>query len=159
VYWSIYRDLALRLGDMMSVKIIFRLEQDSDGYPPVEYEGIWAEHQGGKLYAIDNIPFFTRAATLGDIIEADVRDNEYIYLRTVTPSANSLLRVVYYDPKEIAIIRTTLEQLGCSSELNDVHHLISVNIPQGVALDTVQAFLAGGFQSDRWDYEEAMIRH
>jgi len=50
--------------------ILFELEQDEDGYPPAELEGVWAIEFADGGYKIDNIPFFTRQATLGDIVEA-----------------------------------------------------------------------------------------
>ena len=48
------------------VKILFQLTQDEDGYPPIQVEGVWAlsAPDGADGYLIDNVPFFTRDATL-----------------------------------------------------------------------------------------------
>ncbi len=40
------------------VKIVFELQQDEDGYPPVTRESLWATPTDGGLYRLDNIPFF-----------------------------------------------------------------------------------------------------
>jgi hypothetical protein len=139
-------------------KILFRLIQDDDGYPPVSFEGVWAIHQGGDRFEIDNIPFFTREVTLGDVVEAIERGGELDYVRMVEQSGNSLIRIVYYDGSDPAALRKELEQLGCSTEWNSDHQLIAVNVPLEVKLSNVQEFLQEGFNQDRWDYEEAVIR-
>jgi hypothetical protein len=143
----------------MSAKIVFQLEQDEDGYPPAGYEGVWANWLVGNQYVLDNIPFFIRDATLGDTVETEQRDDELFYVRTIAESGNSLFRVVYYAQDDIEELRAGLEELGCLTELNGVHCLISINIPPEARLQAVQAFLHEGFQLKRWDYEEAIIRH
>jgi Domain of unknown function (DUF4265) len=142
----------------MHRKIVFRLEQDADGYPPVAYEGIWAIYQEGNRYVIDNTPFFTREATLGDIVEAARRDDELVYVRTLAQSDNSLIRVVYYETTDPTMLRKDLEQIGCSTEWDSDHQLIAINVPPEVKLNDIQEFLQNGFDQDRWDYEEAIMR-
>jgi len=143
---------------LMHSKIVFRLEQDADGYPPVAYEGIWAIYQEGSRYLIDNIPFFTREATVGDSVEANNRDGELIYVRTLTQSGNSLIRIVYYEGTDPAILRKDLEHIGCSTEWDGDHQLIAINVPPEVMLNDIQEFLQTGFDQDRWDYEEVILR-
>jgi hypothetical protein len=41
-------------------RVRFRLEQDEDGWPPAESEGLWAVPLGGNAYRIDNTPWFAR---------------------------------------------------------------------------------------------------
>src|SRR5574337_180249 len=53
------------------VKIFFHLQQDEDGYPEVSAESVWAKPTGAAdEYIVDNIPFFTRDATIGDTLKA-----------------------------------------------------------------------------------------
>lgn len=143
----------------MPTKIIFRLHQDADGYPPVAYEGIWAEPDNHGHYIIDNIPFFTHDATLGDVVQADSYDGELWFTRLIEATPSSLIRVVYYSDAVLTQIRSTLHDLGCETEWDAIHHLIAVHIPTAVSLTDVQAFLAKGFQAEEWDYEEAILRH
>ncbi len=140
-------------------RVTFALDQDEDGYPPVAHESAWAVDLGDGRFLIDSIPFFARAATLGDTITAHEEGGALQYSATLARSGNSLLRVVYFDGTEPAEIRSPLSNLGCSTELNAAHHLIAVSVPAEVRLEDVRACLAAGFASGRWDYEEAILRH
>jgi hypothetical protein len=140
-------------------KVVFTLEQDEDGYPPVAYESAWVADLGDGRFLIDSIPFFAREATLGDTIAAADDNGELRYSGTIERSKNSLFRVVYFDGTDPSEIRRVLSSLGCSTELNDVHRLIAVNVPREVRLEDVRAYLETGFSSGRWDYEEAILRH
>lgn len=140
----------------MHKKIVFPLEQDDDGYPPVNYERLWAEELPEGGFKVDNIPFFSREVALGDCIEATEEEGELRFERLVEESENSLIRVVYFDGTDPREIRRELDQLGCKTELDQDHTLIAVNVPKDVSLAAVQAFLATG--GERWDYEEAILR-
>ena len=48
-------------------KVLFRLQQDADGYPPASVEGLWAKATEGG-YEVDNIPFYVYGIAPGDII-------------------------------------------------------------------------------------------
>ena len=48
-------------GDQKYEKIMFRLAKDPDGYPPDDWETLWAYEVEPGLYSIDNVPFFARA--------------------------------------------------------------------------------------------------
>ncbi len=151
------RSPIIRLN-MAHYKILFRLEQDEDGYPPVDVEGIWAESDDESVFVIDNIPFFTREATLGDSIEAVKENGELFYLRTRSKSSNSLIRVILFDGNDPTDLRNELLNLGCSTELSHLNALIAVNVPIEVRIDSVRALLQKGCEEDHWDYEEAILR-
>ena len=77
------------------VKIHFQLEQDEDGYPPVAVESVWAQPAGQTgEYIVDNVPFFTRDATIGDTVRVREDDGNLWFERVVARSTNSLVRVV-----------------------------------------------------------------
>jgi len=44
------------------VRITFKLQPDEDGYPPSDYERLWAVPLSNGRYQIDNIPFFRSVA-------------------------------------------------------------------------------------------------
>jgi hypothetical protein len=142
---------------VMHKRILFEIEQDEYGFPPVGAETVWAIELGGNKFKIDNIPFFARAATLGDVVEANEIDGMLRYKKTISRSGNSLIRIVYYpgtDPKPLV---TELEKLGCEAELDGHDHLIAVSVPPHVPLESVQAFLQQGSEMDRFGYEEAIL--
>ena len=54
-------------GEPKRVKVLFRLEKDEDGYPPVEVESLWGIVRLDGVEP-DNTPFFARGVALGDIV-------------------------------------------------------------------------------------------
>jgi Domain of unknown function (DUF4265) len=123
------------------------------------HESAWVVDLGEGHFLIDSIPFFAREGTLGDTITAAEENGELRYAETIERSGNSLFRVVYFKGIDPSEIRRALASLGCSTELNDVHRLIAVNVPAEVRLEDVRAYLEPGCTSGRWDYEEAILRH
>ena len=106
----------------------------------------------------DNIPFFTRQATLGDTIEVLCTDGECFYAATREASTNSLVRVVLFDGHPAALVRSELLRLGCDSELSHLNSLISVNVPATVDIAVIRHFLDAGCTNGLWDYEEPILR-
>lgn len=138
-------------------RIFFALEQDEDGYPPVGEESVWGREEGEGLFVIENIPFFAREATIGDVVKAEEDDGVLRYKATVRHSGNSLIRVLYYegtDPKEA---QEELERLGCETELLPDFRLIAVNVPPDVSLLAVQALLQRNSKEGKWGYEEPLL--
>lgn len=143
----------------MHVKILFWLTKDDDGYPPMEIEGVWAAETGDGGYEIDNIPFFARQATVGDIVEAGSVDGQLFYERTRLRSKHSLMRVVLFDGRDPSPLRADLARLGCSTEQSHLAPLIAVDVPPSVRIDDVRAILDDGCEKGFWDYEEPILRH
>jgi len=84
---------------MSKHKIIFYLEQDEDGYPGFGSETVWAsDAEATGTYVTDNIPFFAKQATLGDIVMASRTEAGLVFENVITRSANSLIRVIVYNP-------------------------------------------------------------
>lgn len=139
-------------------KIIFRLEQDEEGYPPVGVESVWAIEADDGDFIIDNIPFFTRQATLGDVVEVKRMGEELLYISTRERSGNSLLRVVFFEGHDPSKLRSDLAKLGCSTEQSHLRSLIAVNVPPTVQIDEVRTLLDEGCSNGCWDYEEPILR-
>lgn len=146
------------MSDTTQYKILFALQPDEDGFPPYSCESVWAIKRDDGRYEVDNIPFFIRDATLGDIIEAAEEDDELWFTHLVTPSLNSLIRVIYFDGDTYETIRQSLEGMGCEVEHFDEICLLSVHIPNEVSLAAVQSYLQKGFHNNLLDYQEAILR-
>jgi hypothetical protein len=142
----------------METKMHFQLRPDADGWPPVAVESVWVTALDDGCFAVGNIPVFAVEATLDDIVEAEWNGAELRYKATVRASGNSLLRVIYAKGSDPAGVRGGLTALGCSTELDDRHGIVAVNVPPHVDLVSVQDFLARGAREDKWDYEEALLR-
>lgn len=139
-------------------KVVFELEPDEGGYPPVGSEKLWAERVGPSNYRINNIPFFVRDISPDDIVEATEIDGELIFRKVTSPSMSSVLRVLGYDQDRLAELRKTLPTMGCSVEGDYVASLIAVEIPSSTSLKLILDLLREGETRGWWEFEEASLR-
>ncbi|HMS08530.1 MAG TPA: DUF4265 domain-containing protein [Pyrinomonadaceae bacterium] len=139
-------------------KVLFRLEQDEDGYPPNEWESLWATRDIRGFFIIDNIPFFVNGISCGDTVVAIERDGIYYFESIEKESGNSVLRVIVFEQKDVSDLRENLRGLGCESEQSHIPQLISIEVPESVSLDDVLAYLDEGESDGRWEYETASLR-
>jgi hypothetical protein len=142
------------------VKINFRLEQDEDGYPPVAVESLWARRGGdAQTFTVDNVPFFARDATLGDTVAGEIDgDGNLWFVRTLSRSENSLIRVTFFDKGCVDSVTASLEAMGCPTEYEKPHNLLAASVPPSVSLAVVQRYLQAETNAGRIDYEEAILR-
>ncbi|MEW6431871.1 MAG: DUF4265 domain-containing protein [Myxococcota bacterium] len=142
-----------------AAKVHFQLVQDEDGYPPVSVESVWAQAgtEEGE-YLLDNVPFFAREATLGDVVEVREEDGHLWFNKVVHRSQNSLVRVVFFDHGAVERVNERLMTFGCSTEYLKAHHLLAVSIPRTVNLREVQAYLQAEAAAGILDYEEPILR-
>jgi len=140
------------------VKINFSLTRDSDGYPLVAVESVWAIKTPSGLFVIDNIPFFARDATLGDVVSVKEEDGHLWFSAVQVSSGNSLVRVVLFDRSRFDELSRRLEHFGCSSEGFRDGKLVAVNIPKTAALDSIQEYLQAGSLEGWLDFEEPILR-
>lgn len=139
-------------------KVFFRIERDVDGFPPVAAEGVWARPTEGGLYVVDNIPFFARAATLGDTVAVETEGGRLWYRATVHASANSLLQVLTLTSEVVEEVVTLLRRLGCSLERDATGQLLAVNVPPEASLPMVLAHLAVLASGGLLAYEAVLLR-
>ncbi len=138
------------------VKILVHTKAE-DGYPPEEWEGLWATPVGGGRFKIDNIPFYAKNLSCDDIVEAKQDGDRYVFKRVVDPSENSTIRVVIYDLADKDSVRNDLTALGCSIEGTGTPGLIAVNVPKA-SLEDVLDSLEEAFAQEKLDFEEGALR-
>jgi hypothetical protein len=143
---------------MAMEKVFFQLVQDEDGYPPVAVESVWAERIFEGLYRIENIPFFTRDATLGDVVQTRTEDGVQWFSSMQVSSTNTLVRVILSDGRDPNETRQVLLELGCDSELSHLQCLFAVNVPAHVPIDSVRAVLDLAAAEGWLEYEEPILR-
>lgn len=128
-----------------------------DGYPPEEWEGLWATPTSDGCFKIDNIPFYAKNLSCGDLVEASREGNKYLFKRVVKPSENSTIRIILYDLADEAEVRKSFTDFGCSIEGTGTPGLIAVNVPKK-NLESVIDSLEEAFAEDKLDFEEGAIR-
>ncbi len=149
------------------VRIMFPLNRNEDGYPPVDSETMWAVTDRQGAYKLDNIPFYACGISFEDVVTADAEESGLLKFREVIePSMHSTVRVVLMKngtdarpmDERMAELRHKLEKIGCSTEAN-YPGFFAVDIPPSVTLSSVQGILSPGTKAGLWDYEEATLWH
>lgn len=138
------------------VKVIVLLEQEEEGYPPVDYEELWTTPLGEGLYRIENIPFFARGIARGDIVSAVAEEEALRFQEVVEPSGHSTIRLVVHDEAAVPSAVEHFESLGCESETLFTK-LVALDVPPSVSLEELREKLDLGLTQSQWDYEEACI--
>lgn len=139
----------------MSTKILFYLDRDQDGYPPVDVESLWASSRD-EGYELDNIPFYAKGVALGDIVSAEAdAGGALVYGRVVRRGGHSTYRIWLRDagPDEVQRTVDVLRGHGLAVEM-DVPGLLAIDIPPSVSLDGAEAVLFEGADSGRWELQD-----
>jgi hypothetical protein len=130
-------------------------------------ETVWAVELGRDRFRVANTPFFYYGVSLGDVVEARRRAEEFEeaddddaaafgfphFERVVQKSGNRTLRLVFadgeveeftpvcrvHDPRARTVLRRVAE-LGCSYE-SFPPYLAAINVPRAVELDRVMSYL------------------
>jgi hypothetical protein len=150
---------SMNMEDENYKKISFELEQDENGYPPDRWENLWAYETEQGLYSVDNIPFYVKGISSGDVVSAESDGEQLIFKKLVRPSPNSVVRLYVSDAGAVQAARDSFRALGCESELSNLPKLVAVEIPGNVSFDPVGNLLAEGAASGRWEYQEGVLRH
>lgn len=123
----------------MSGEKLLKLQFDVEGG---DVETLWAEPLGGRLYRLDNSPFYAYGVSWRDVVEADpeVDDGLPVFRRVVEKSGHRTVRVLVERPDELDRLRSGITELGCTFE-GAWSRLISVDVPPEVELESVRRFL------------------
>jgi hypothetical protein len=140
-------------------KVAFELQQDEYGYPPVTVETLWAAQVGPDTYRLDNIPFYAHGVASEDVVRTELQHGSNIFREVVQASANSVFRIYVNDKSDVPTARAAFKDLGCESELSDIPRLFAFEIPSEVDFAPVANLLIDGLDTERWEYEEACLRH
>jgi hypothetical protein len=143
---------------MKHKKIFFQLNEEEQELAQATTESVWALETKDGSYLIDNIPFFTHQASLGDVVDVTSINGKAYFSSLIQPSSNSLLRVILLNAQEAEHLRSKLSDLGCSSEQSHLRSLFSVNVPPETSITEVRSILEDGVHRGLWDYEEAILR-
>ncbi|MFK3648512.1 DUF4265 domain-containing protein [Lysobacter enzymogenes] len=141
------------------VKIYFKLERDEEGYPPVDWESLWATPVGGTLYVLDNTPFYVQAVSIGDTVSAICAGDRLEFSAIAKTGGHSTIRVIAFDEQIVPMLRESLKQIGCSSEVSNIATYFAVDIPPNVPYTRVIEAIEPHATSGIVDYEESSIQH
>lgn len=148
--------------DTGRVRVIFELSQDEDGWPPVGVETLWARQCGVDRVEIDNIPFFVRGLSAGDVVRVVADDTGRLHgTEVIVSSDNCTIRVSPSGEGESQEKRQkvldTFAPTGVDGEGLNRFNLVALNVPASVDLSAVKQILVQGERDGRWYYEEGCV--
>ncbi|ATB35778.1 hypothetical protein CYFUS_001192 [Cystobacter fuscus] len=122
-----------------------------------EAETLWViKREDG--YEIDNIPFYAKEVSLGDVVAAQPDAGGVLwYSELVRPSGHSTLQLWFSRQEDVESVREALRQRGCASELSDLPRLVAVDVPPHVPYANIKALLEQGEQAGQFEYQEACL--
>lgn len=139
-------------------KILFRLEQDAQGYPPASVEGLWAK-QVDAGYLIDSIPFYTYGIAPGDIISVTDEGEQTWFAALHGNGGASVFRIVVKAPGAFEQVRAALSDFGCPCEVEQAVKMLAVHVPPSLSLDTLLYYLLTQREAGSLEFEEGVLRH
>ena len=144
---------------VIKMKKLFLNLEVIDGYPPVSMESIWAEETEEGYLKINNIPFYSKEISLGDIVSGiQMEENYLLYDKTIIHSKNSTLRIVFFNENQKFKdkILAKLINLGCESEtFNANFH--AINIPIQVDIEEIYNFFDEFVETNDLDYDTGYL--
>src|SRR5689334_7834646 len=123
------------------VKVIFPVEQDESGYPPVNEESIWCLPQERDVFQVDNIPFYAYDISLEDKIRADVQRGVLRFEKLLAPSKNTTIRVFAKDQSSEPLIVPSMQSFGGLTEAMEGSSLVAISFSPSADLAGALAFL------------------
>ena len=140
------------------IKILFKLKKDSDGYPPVDWESIWATQINYNNCIINNLPFYIYDLSFGDTISFNKLNDEFYFDKLINKSSYSLIRVYCKNKDVMEKLKLELELQKCKWEYSNTFSLASIAIPKDVFLKDVEIVISKYKNYDFIEYEIACNR-
>lgn len=138
-------------------KIVFELKKDADGYPPLAAESLWALKQADGSYKVDNIPFYARGVSLGDLVSVGENGGALVFTGIVARSGNSTFRAFIPEDLTRKSIMDAIKKIGGFCEVSEVGELVAISAPRECRQEVADA-LDNWRQSGLLDYEAPVLR-
>ncbi|MEU4690008.1 DUF4265 domain-containing protein [Actinoplanes sp. NPDC023714] len=148
--------------DRRLVKVVFVLDQDADGWPPVGREGLWAAPVTADTVRLENTPWFVRNAASGDLfrVRRD-EDGQWTAGERLEWSGHCTIRIIPFAEGALGGSRQRVldlfTPLGVEGEGLQQFGLVALDVPPGADLAAVKRLLRDGSRDGWWDYEEGCV--
>lgn len=150
---------------LIGVKVFFQLPEGE--WHGARSESLWAKKEilnnGGYIYEIDNIPFFTKAVSLGDKITAV--ENKTLggleFSGAVERSRNSTYRIIA-KMVDFRLNWLYFEKQGCSYEMASIKSLetealFAINVPDEANLIQLYEYMQRREDDGVWTFQEGFV--
>jgi hypothetical protein len=136
------------------IKLLFRLERDARGWPPVDIEGLWSSQTSSDAYVLYNTPFYAREVALGDVVSATRQGDELFFDKVLKEGGHGTIRVLLKRAAEMESVCARLESFCCELETAEPR-LIAIDVRPDTAVDALLAYLDEEERASRFGYEVA----
>jgi uncharacterized protein DUF4265 len=120
--------------------VVFRLEPDDVGWPPVEAECLWLEPKGCN-YICRTAPLFLPVAVDDEIELCETApDGEVTKWRLVSPCDRSLLWIADTGGRDLDGILAGFREIGCNTSRSKLS-VAAVDIPPEVSREQIDKLL------------------
>lgn len=138
--------------------VLWRLEQDAQGYPPASVEGLWAKPTAVG-YQVESIPFYAYGIAPGDTVSIR-EDGEQSWFEALQQSGGaSVFRILVKAAGDLEQVRAALADFGCPCEVEQAVKMLAVEVPPARTLDTLLYYLLTQREAGTLDFEEGVLRH
>lgn len=144
------------------IQISFHLRPVTETWPPVPSERLWAMPLGDGRYRIASTPWFIAEIAVGDVVTAAPRNDEALWaIDRVEAAGHVTLRVIPRKEGPLAgdaqAVVDAFTALGVVSQGINQHGILAMDVPSGIDLAAVKAFLLAGELDGTWFYEEGCV--
>ncbi len=146
------------------VKIVFPLEIDDDGFPPIASESLnaRAEEDG---FILDNTPFFVTGIGLGDLVHAHPIPNQpgtFMFANVLRSSAAKSISIIFLAHDIVEDVLQTLKARGCICEYGDFGareplRMLAVSVPASCDYKAIAEYLAELEERELLSYSELAL--
>ena len=144
------------------MRVRFQLTVDSEGWPPVSSERLWAEPLGDDKFRIDNTPWFVRNLATEDVVRALAGSGGVLWaVERVQWSGRLTIRVIPRRDGPLAADREAVldafNPYGVSAEGVEQYGMVALDVPPDSDLRAIKTLLKAGEGDGRWHFEEGCI--
>jgi hypothetical protein len=141
------------------LKIVFNVDTGDGPLPKLKKESLWSEVAGKRRAILRNVPFFACNVALGDLIEFEEKNNEYMFLSVQEPSSNSTVHCFCFDSSLMEIIKAALLKVGCTIEIGPIPEYLAINVPTIEAASCIKALIRDHVSSEQLSFQVSCSRH
>lgn len=147
----------------MKHKIIFKLECDDEGYPPIEYELLNATNISEDNFRIDNAPFFVSNVSYHDIVQACESEvpGQYYFVKLIQESTFTSISVIIIDREMDVFLMDLFRGLNCVIEYGEFGSLqiLGVAVPASTDYQKLRVQLEFLELQSKLSFSELVVAH
>lgn len=140
-------------NDLLAVN--FPVEEDAG----VALECMWCKRNTDSTFTIENIPFYARDVSMGDVIAVERRNGELWFNGVVERSANTTVRIIGMRKKPFDEIISKVQSFGGTTEGMEGREFAAVSFPSSADLAAAFEFLDRESAAENLGFEESCVRY